>query len=67
MPIGPKGQRRPADVIGNAIEVARIATGEKSALRSAQIKGGRARKLVVNAIDRLLRATKEPRCEKIAK
>jgi hypothetical protein len=28
MPKGPKGQKRPADVIGNAIRVARIATGE---------------------------------------
>ncbi len=28
MPKGPKGERRPADVIGNAIKVARIATGE---------------------------------------
>ena len=28
MPTGPKGQKRPADVIGNAIMVARIATGE---------------------------------------
>lgn len=28
MPKGPKGQKRPADVIGNAIKVARIATGE---------------------------------------
>lgn len=28
MPRGPKGQKRPADVIGNAITVARIATGE---------------------------------------
>ncbi len=28
MPTGPKGQKRPADVIGNAILVARIATGE---------------------------------------
>jgi hypothetical protein len=27
MPTGPKGQRRPADVIGNAIRVAQIATG----------------------------------------
>ena len=25
---GPKGQKRPTDVIGNAIKVARIATGE---------------------------------------
>ena len=28
MPIGPKGEKRPADVIGNAVTVARIATGE---------------------------------------
>ncbi len=28
MPKGPKGEKRPADVIGNAIKVARIATGE---------------------------------------
>lgn len=28
MPTGPKGEKRPADVIGNAIRVARIATGE---------------------------------------
>jgi hypothetical protein len=28
MPAGPKGQKRPADVIGNAIRVAKIATGE---------------------------------------
>lgn len=28
MPKGPKGQKRPADVVGNAIRVAKIATGE---------------------------------------
>jgi hypothetical protein len=28
MPPGPKGQKRPADVIGAAIKVAKIATGE---------------------------------------
>jgi hypothetical protein len=28
MPRGPKGQKRPADVIGNAVHVMRIATGE---------------------------------------
>ncbi len=28
MPKGPKGERRPADVIGNAVHVMRIATGE---------------------------------------
>ena len=29
MPKGPKREKRPADVIGNAIKVARIATGEE--------------------------------------
>jgi hypothetical protein len=28
MPKGPKGQKRPADTVANAIRVARIATGE---------------------------------------
>ncbi len=28
MPKGPKGEKRPADVIGNAVHVAKIATGE---------------------------------------
>lgn len=28
MPTGPKGQKRPADVVANAILVAKIATGE---------------------------------------
>ena len=29
MPTGPKGERRPADVISNAVRVMRIATGEE--------------------------------------
>jgi hypothetical protein len=28
VPRGPKGEKRPADVIGNAVRVMRIATGE---------------------------------------
>jgi len=28
MPRGPKGENRPADAIGNAVMIARIATGE---------------------------------------
>jgi hypothetical protein len=28
MPTGPKGEKRPADVIGNAVKIARLATGE---------------------------------------
>jgi hypothetical protein len=30
MPKGPQGQRRPADVIGGAVKVMRIATGEEA-------------------------------------
>jgi hypothetical protein len=30
MPTGPKGEKRPADVIGNAVLVMRIATGEET-------------------------------------
>lgn len=29
MPKGPRGERRPADVIGGAVKVMRIATGEE--------------------------------------
>jgi NADPH-dependent glutamate synthase beta subunit-like oxidoreductase len=29
MPTGPKGEKRPADVIGNAVKVMRILTGEE--------------------------------------
>jgi hypothetical protein len=29
MPKGPQGQKRPADAIGNAVRIARIATGEE--------------------------------------
>jgi len=29
MPRGPKGEKRPADLIGNAVKVMRIATGEE--------------------------------------
>ena len=30
MPTGPKGEKRPADVIGKAVKVMRIATGEET-------------------------------------
>jgi len=35
MPTGPKGEKRPADVIGNAVKVMRIATGEEVETTSA--------------------------------
>jgi hypothetical protein len=34
MPKGPKGEKRPADVIGNAVRVMRIATGEEEEVTS---------------------------------
>jgi hypothetical protein len=50
MPRGPKGEKRPADVIGAAVMVARIATGEieekrasDSAAAALGRKGGAAR------------------------
>lgn len=53
MPTGPKGQKRPADVIGNAVKIMRIATGEEAddvpddgknaAAKELGAKGGRKR------------------------
>ncbi len=52
MPKGPKGQKRPADVIGNAVRVMQIATGEAEeeyddgkdpAAKALGRKGGKAR------------------------
>ena len=51
MPRGPKGEKRPADVIGNAVHVMRIATGEiednpssprghKGGIKGGAVKGG---------------------------
>lgn len=45
MPTGPQGQKRPADAIGNAITVARIATGEiqdTKTSKSGRTKSGKA-------------------------
>jgi hypothetical protein len=50
MPKGPNGQKRPADVIGNAVHVMRIATGEteekpnkKGGSQKGGLKGGATR------------------------
>ncbi len=50
MPKGPQGQKRPADVIGNAVHIARIATGEEQetslkqpAKRKSGLAGAKAR------------------------
>ena len=44
MPKGPQGQKRPADVIGAAVMVAKIATGEvedRPSKAPARAKGGK--------------------------
>jgi hypothetical protein len=44
MPKGPKGEKRPADVIGAAVKVMRIATGEEeedTGKAPKRAKGGR--------------------------
>jgi hypothetical protein len=38
MPRGPRGEKRPADVIGAAVMVAKIATGEIEDTKRARIK-----------------------------
>lgn len=54
MPKGPRGERRPADVVSNAVHVMRIALGEiedtietpdpaKEYMRKGGLKGGKAR------------------------
>jgi hypothetical protein len=51
VPRGPRGEKRPADVIGNAVKIMRIATGEeeeeldraKSAAAELGARGGKAR------------------------
>lgn len=55
MPKGPKGEKRPADVIGNAVHVMRIATGEVEDVprRSPKrAKGGKARAKALSADQR---------------
>ena len=70
MPRGPKGQKRPADVIGNAIRVAKIATGEEvedfgadddgkdKAAQSLGQRGGKARAQKLSAPQRVAIAKK---------
>ena len=62
MPKGPKGEQRPADVIGTAITVAKIATGEiegeqpddgkDKAAQALGRKGSRARAKTLTAEER---------------
>jgi hypothetical protein len=58
MPRGPQGEKRPADVIGAAIMVAKIATGEisdntptkqgKEYARKGGLKGGKRRAAILS-------------------
>lgn len=63
MPRGPKGEKRPADVIGNAVHVMKTATGEikesaetddgkDPAAKALGKRGGRARAEKLNADQR---------------
>jgi hypothetical protein len=70
MPRGPKGEKRPADVIGNAVHVMRVATGEiedtardpgKEYARSGGLKGGKARAEKLSSKRRSEIATKAAR------
>ena len=55
MPIGPNGEKRPADVVANALHVARIATGEAeetyvdTAKRKGGLEGGKAQSSALSA------------------
>ena len=62
MPKGPQGQKRPADVIGNAVRVMEIATGQREeefdddgkdpAAKALGAKGGKARAAKLTAEQR---------------
>ena len=67
MPRGPRGEKRPADVIGNAVRVMQIATGEVEdnqrdpALEHARkggLKGGKARATKLTKEERTMIARK---------
>ena len=64
MPKGPKGQKRPADVIGNAVKVMRIATGEEEEEYQADGKNKAAVELGrKGGAARAVKLTKEQRSE----
>jgi len=69
MPRGPRGEKRPADVIGAAVKVMRIATGEETEedrlrLNSAAEAAGRARRLFRRKRGQRLRERPPPRVGK---
>lgn len=62
MPKGPRGEKRPADVVSNAIKVARLAVGDEEetveddgkdpAAKALGAKGGKARAASLSAAER---------------
>lgn len=69
MPKGPKGEKRPADVVSNAVRIARIATGEEEedvsvddgkdpAAKSLGQRGGKARAAALSQKERTAIAKK---------
>ena len=56
MPRGPNGEKRPADVVGCAVTVAKIATGEieeeRPENREDKVNGGKARVASMTAEER---------------
>ncbi len=66
MPRGPRGEKRPADMIGNAVKVMRIATGDeeeefdpvKSAAAELGARGGKARATQMTPAERTEAAKK---------
>lgn len=79
MPRGPKGEKRPADVIGAAVKVMRIATGQieeetpesqgKAYARKGGLKGGKARAKSLTAEQRaeIARIAAEARWKKVGR
>jgi hypothetical protein len=74
MPKGPKGEKRPADVVSAAVMVAKIATGEikeysdgKDYARKGGKKGGKDRAMALTPEQRseIARAAAEARWKKI--
>ena len=59
MPKGPNGERRPADAIGAAVLVGKIATGEVEEIPA--VKSGRVRSGLAGAAARTRSMTKEER------
>jgi len=61
MPTGPQGQRRPADVVGGAVKVARLSVGEEA--EELETPTGKIRSGHAGSAARTERLTKERRAE----